>query len=219
MKSKILIIIALSAFALKANAQTEKGQNVIGLSGYYTTSEANTTTTYDKRSETKLSLNYAHFIKRNLALGLSISHNSQKSFVQSDYLFDLGTFYALGRAYSDTKTHFVTIGPYLRQYIDVSSKFKLYAELTASYSFGWQRNDYVSPSRMINAGDYTSYNAAINTGVAFYPTKKISIDLGFNLASYANSKVNYKNVSNAREEKFDSGLKSFKPMLGVNFHF
>lgn len=219
MKSKILLLIVLTAYSYSVNAQTQKGKNVFGITGLYASNEENSLTSGSKTTEMKIGINYGRFIYKNLEIGVNASYNWQRSFTQSDYLIDFGSSYTLGKALTETDLTYGTVGIYLKHYIDLSEKFKLYNELFASFGLGKQQNEYIAISRKLNSGRYTSYSAGLNTGLAYFPTKKISINLGINVVNFDKTEANYKNSPNERSENFTFGLKSLKPMLGINFHF
>jgi hypothetical protein len=219
MKSKLLIMIALLAVVSTAKAQTEKGQNVIGLTASYSSNETNTVTEITTRSEANFGLNYGRFFWKNLAIGLTASYQTSKSFVPSDYLFNSGPQPALGKVYTDTRMHNFAVGTYLRHYIGLSDKLKFYSELTGKVGFGKQSSDYASPNRTYRSGDFTSYQASANAGIVFFPVKRIGIELGVNLASYTHATAAYPNSPNEKSVNFSSGLNNFKPMVGINFHF
>jgi hypothetical protein len=219
MKSKLLTMIALLAVVGTVKAQTEKGKNVIGLAASYSSNDTHTLKELTTRSEANFGLNYGRFFWKNLAIGLTASYHTSKSFVPSDYLYTFTPEPTLGKAYTDTRINNFAVGTYLRHYIDISEKLKFYSELTGKVGFGKQSNEYISPNRNYRSGDFTSYQASANAGIVFFPVKRIGIELGVNLASYTHATATYPNSPNEKSVDFSSGLNNFKPMIGINFHF
>jgi hypothetical protein len=223
MKSKILFIIALSVFAFKASAQTEKGQNVVGLIASYEKSSSNDMRTWTTKRDFSARASYGHFFLKNLVVGFTLGYSDGKSEIPNPDLIELigatNYRYVQGMGLTRTFNHHVSLGPYIRHYVNLSEKFKFYSELTASIGFGKQSNDYYFMGVTPYSGGYRNYNATLNAGAAFYPTKRIGIELGVNVLSYSRSRTDYGVNRDELSKDFSVGLNNFRPMLGVNFHF
>jgi hypothetical protein len=195
MKSKIFFIIILSAFALKSNAQTEKGQNVAGLAASYHKSSSNDMKTWTTDRDFSARISYGHFIERNFVIGFTLGYSDGKSEIPNPDLIELAgptnNRYIVGMGLTRTYNHHVSLGPYIRHYINISQKFKFYSELVATIGFGKQSGGYYFGGATTYSGGYRSYNADLNTGAAFYPTKRIGIELGVNVLSYSKTRTDY----------------------------
>ena len=162
------------------------------------------------------------FSQKNIAIGLIAGFNQEKTVLPSADFYNVpgsdNDFLSYG--FTDTEYRYFTLGPYLRHYVNIAEKFKFYSEFIATIGFGKQTNDYYFPGGESFSGDYKKYNASINTGLAFFPTKKIAVELGFNLLSYSKFRTDYDNSNrNESSKKFSVGLNDFRPMIGVSFHF
>lgn len=223
MKFKILMITALTMLAFNVNAQTEKGKNVVGLTASYQKTSSNDMRTWTTKRDFSGKASYGHFFLKNLVIGFTAGYSDGKSEIPNSDIFELAgpTNYRYVQSMGLTRTdyHYVALGPYIRHYIDLSEKFKLYNELTASIGFGKQSNNYYFGGVTSYSGGYRNYNAALNTGIAFYPTKQIGIELGINVLSYSKSRTDYGVNRDELSKDFSVGLNNFRPMLGVNFHF
>ncbi|MDQ7948005.1 MAG: outer membrane beta-barrel protein [Pedobacter sp.] len=221
MKSKILGLLALIVIAGKAHAQTEQGKNLLGGSASYTSSKKSTLKDYfNEKNDAQVGLSFGHFFWKNLSLGVKASYNSGTSKVTTDYLYNYngGTFYMLVNAYTDTEYRYAAVGPFARYYIDLSGRFKIYSELAAAFGFGKQKNMFVAPQREYHSGHYKSRDFSLNAGAAIYPTKKLAIEIGFNLGSYSYATAEYGDTFE-RTKGFSFGLNNFKPILGIGYHF
>ncbi|CAH0271294.1 hypothetical protein SRABI27_04255 [Pedobacter sp. Bi27] len=216
MKKQLLTLVALCAIAMATHAQTEKGDNLIGGSLSISSSKTESPN-YEKRYFYGINPSYAHFFSKNLAIGLIAGAGYTKNFNSS---FDANTNITHTRT-SKQKTF--SIGPVVRYYVDIVDKFKAFGQFSGTIGFakinesGSIRNSY---SIMPNT-KFTQYNASIRPGLAFFPTKKFGIELGFSLLSY--HKIDYGDQSAANiwyeAEAFEFGLNTFDPFLGFNFHF
>jgi hypothetical protein len=223
MKSKFLLIVVICAIALGAKAQTEKGQNMVGLSASYEKSSSNDMKTWTTNRAFSARASYGHFFLKNLAVGITAGYNDGKSEIPSPDLYELvgptSYRYVQGMGLTRTFNHYFALGPYIRHYVNLSEKFKFYSELTASFGFGKQSNDYYFGGVTSYSGNYRNYNAALNTGAVFFPTKRIGIELGLNVLSYTKSTTDYGINSDEVSKDFTVGLNNFRPTIGINFHF
>lgn len=211
----------LCAIALTSNAQTEKGQNLIGgaigFSSNKETHPANTNGSNNRTTSFSISPRYGHFFAKNLAIGLSAGYINDK------------TTYDYNQSITATnqdviKSHEFNVGPYLRYYVDIVDKFKFYGQFNASISFGKGNRTYSPFDVQRTAIDtkLNGYNVGISPGFAFFPTKKWAIEFSFPLVAYNKQTTKYQ-VSNSElkytSEAFSSGISSFNPSIGLNFHF
>jgi opacity protein-like surface antigen len=151
-----------------------------------------------------------------LAIGLAIGANHSKMTSTS---FD--TFYNTQNT-TVNKTRSYDISPLLRYYVDINEKFKIFGQFNAGIGFGKSSQLSSNPGGFDANVKTTTYSASIKPGIAIFPSKKIAIELGFTLFSYAKSDNNASGTQlayNYKMENFNFGFNSFTPNLGVNFHF
>jgi hypothetical protein len=216
MKKQLLTLVAVCAIAMAANAQTEKGNNLIGGSLSISSSKTESSN-FEKRNSYSINPSYAHFFSRNLAIGLIAGASYSKNFNSN---FDSNTNITSTRT-SKQKTF--SVGPIVRYYVDIVDKLKAFGQFSGTIGFAKTNETGSIPynySIMPNA-KFTQYNASLRPGLVFFPTKKFGIELGFSLLSY--NKIDYDGQLPPNTwyeaEAFEFGLNTFDPFLGFNFHF
>lgn len=207
----------LCAIAFTANAQTEKGKNLIGGSFNFFTANAEQSNNTFKQNEFSAGPNFGHFFNKNLAIGLNVGYSYSKVTTSYDQLTAANGSYIITTITQTQKQNNTNIGPFIRYYVDITDKFKFFGQFNASVGFGKSEQSNTIPSE----SKITTYNANVIPSMAFFPTKKIAIELGFNLVSYNNSTSKYDvaNFEDSKSEGFKFGFNSINPSLGVNFHF
>lgn len=227
MKSKLLTTALLFAIALSASAQTEKGKNLIGgaISYNRTSGKSDNTITNNNSNNNGKTYSitvapmYGHFVHKNLAIGLQLGYSYTKQNDQTlNYsLTPSGVTFITVNTTGTAKVYYG--GPFIRHYIDLADKFKIYNQFAGNIGRG---NQTISSQSSTLKSKYTSYGAAINSGLTFFPVKKLAVELGFDVISYNSAKTTTEQNNTASVERsntFNFGLSSFNPSLGVNFHF
>lgn len=197
-KMKKIVLVAIFAVAgLTASAQTEKGNVLLGGSIGLGTSKSDA-------SGAKSSTNFeimpkaGYFVSNNTAVGLGLGYEYNK--------FSNGE-----------KSDVFTVAPFGRAYKNLSDQFKFFGELSVPLAFGSEKNAAGDKD-----GESTSIGVALAPGFAFFPTKKVAIELAFSGISYSNIKTedaNGNKVDAASGSSFNIGANFFAPSLGVAFHF
>lgn len=216
MKKQLLTLVAVCAIAMASHAQTEKGDNLIGGSLSISSSKTESPNS-EKRNFYGINPSYAHFFSKNLAIGLitgaSYSKNSNKNF---------DSYYNLTSTRTSKQKSF-SVGPMVRYYVNIVDKLKAFGQFSGTIGFVKTNEIYDGPYNYNLTPDtkFTQYNAAIRPGLAFFPTKKLGLELGFSLLSYSKTDYDGKEPSNIwyETEAFDFGFNTFNPFLGFNFHF
>jgi hypothetical protein len=228
MKKQLLTLVAVCAIAMAANAQTEKGDNLVGGSigfSYDKREPLNSGTTFATSNSKSFNIapRFAHFFGKNLAVGLQVGYAKNKTNSTSTYFQGNGS---LQFSNSTTNSNSFNAIPYIRYYVDVADKFKFFGEGDFGVAFGKTKYNYAYSGD--NISQTTSYNttqylASVNPGFAFFPSKKWAIEFSFPLISYNKYKqkddsinVNSEASSN---ESFTFAFSSFSPSIGFNFHF
>lgn len=214
MKNKLVFAALLCIFSFKVNAQTEKGKMMLG--GYASIN------TYKSESQDIQKSNYfntslrtAYFIKDNLAIGLGLLYYRMKN-TQSDpaNLNPLST--QINNSYG--------LSPFVRYYFNINEKFKIFNELAINGSIGKSKYDNESYPGVSNDNKFKQFGLNIQSGLAFFPVKKIAIEFSFPMLNYRKTFNEEKyqenpNVFKTNPEEFQIGIDSFKPTIGINYHF
>ncbi|MCX2476721.1 autotransporter outer membrane beta-barrel domain-containing protein [Pedobacter sp. MC2016-05] len=226
MKKQLLLVAVLCTAAFISNAQTDKGNTMIGGSIGYGKNELKpaNTTNYGASESTFFNVvpRVGHFFSKNLAIGLGIGYNETKNV--SDQFFTIGNTPIVTTSIQRNKSF--NVGPFVRYYLDITDKFKFFGQANFDVAFG-KINQSLSGTGNFDyqsvVSKSTTYNASINPGFAFFPAKKWAVEFSFPLLAY--SKQNSKgdddnqNVTAYKSNSFTFGLNTFLPNLGFNFHF
>lgn len=235
MKSKLLITGILCAIAFTANAQTEKGKNLInGSVGFSSTERSfgdnniNSSGNYlEKTKIVSIMPRFGHFISNNLALGLGVGYAYSKSISDRNY----SSASSIDLSHQVAKQSSINFSPFVRYYIDIAEKFKFFGQISPSIGFGKGEQSisqsFYNGTQTINnlsAGDwkFTTYGAEINPGFAFFPSKRWAIEFSFPLIKYAKTKPNNQGTNTitlGSSEDFSFATSSFNPNIGFSFHF
>lgn len=235
MKSKLLLVAALCAVAFSANAQTEKGRSLLnGSVGFWSNKSRDgnnpNNSLYNYTNKGKgfnISPSFAHFFSDNIAFGIALAYNNNR-YVTDNSSFDGSYGYINSRV---EKLQNFRIGPFARYYVDITHEFKFFGQLNAAIGFGNgnisgnETNYFTNPNAPIQSIDVdrdyksTIYGASINSGFAFFPTKRWAIEFSFPLIDYTKVKPKEDNMYILETENFSFATSSFNPNIGVNFHF
>lgn len=226
MKKQLFAMAVLCAVALTSNAQTEKGNNLIGGSLSYGRQKRTPENLYNFNSVKSTSFSiiprFGHFISNNLAIGLSVGFNRNENLNEVNSYS--GTSTLIYNYENTSKT--LNIGPFVRYYVNIVDKFKFFGQGNAFVAFGKSVSLDGGSITVIPRNDTyktTAYSATVNPGFAFFPTKHWAFEVLFPLISYNKYKVkddgNNVNSQAYQDEGFNFGLDSFSPIIGLNYHF
>lgn len=200
MKKLLLSMVAVAAFAFTTQAQTEKGNVLLGGNVGFNTSKIDGAAKSDVNFSIVPSVGY--FVSDNFAIGTGVGYNYNKQVSDKN----------LNQAFE--------VSPFGRYYVDLSDQFKFFGQLSVPMAFG--NNKYVDEQGEVGDKYATTTNIGVNVapGFAFFPTKRIGIEVSMNGLGY--NHFNVKNEITGNETKANSfGLDAdtFAPKLGVMFHF
>lgn len=194
---KVLLVAVLAVAGLTASAQTEKGKILVGGSIGLGTEKSDV----DGAESTvnfEIVPKVGYFVSNNIAVGLGLGYEYNKF---SD----------------DSKEDQVTVAPFGRYYKNLSDQFKFFGELSVPIGFGSAKDEDGEKE-----WESTSFGVAVAPGFAFYPTKKIGIELAFSGINFESRKVedgDGDKIDAASGTSFGIGANFFAPRLGVVFHF
>ena len=204
-------------FCVAAYAQTEKGKIIVGGNVEFNTVKINSQ--FDQKiTSLNLGPTIGLFVGKNTALGIGLNYNYRKEAPQQQINTVNGviTITEIG----GSKYNLYGVSPFLRHYIDLHEKIKLFGELNSSFMFG--KSEVIVPDGIYdNNTKMTIYRAGISPGITFFPHKKLAIEFKAPLFTYHGEKHKYENRSyddtSTHQLSFGSDLNRLS--LGVNFHF
>jgi hypothetical protein len=215
MKNTLIFAVLLCIFSLQANAQTEKGKIILG--GYTSFS------THKLKGQSDQRINYfstalrpAYFLSNNLAIGLGLLFNYN---VTKHPSFKDGTEFQ-----SKNTNRNYGLAPFARYYFNISEKFKIFNELSINGNIGDSKYVFAQDPVYNSAYKFKGFGAVAKPGLAFFPAKKFAIEFSFPMLSYQKSFTETKSERNfidfkSNGDEFKIGIDTFKPEIGVNFHF
>lgn len=205
MKKLLLSITALCAIVLTSNAQTEKGNFLLGGTASYQSSKSDAE---GAKAFENLSIvpNLGYFVADNFAVGTGVGYNYAK----------------LPFASVTGRTESFVVSPFGRYYVGLSDQFKFFGQASVPMAFGTTKSTDANGETGDKTGTSTAIGVALSPGFAFYPTKRIGIELAIRGAAY-NSRTVKDNDDNklkgAGSEEFSIGTDFFTPQIGIQFHF
>ncbi|MNK03558.1 hypothetical protein D3C87_214070 [compost metagenome] len=212
MKSKLFIMAALCAIAFKTNAQTEKGNFLLGGAVNFSTSK-NESQSPEKKTAFGVLPRMGYFVSDNWAVGTSLSYSIAKS---KGYITASAGEINFGSQQSN-----YGISPFVRYYTRIADNFKFFGDFNVSASRGIRKNVDEHGKAGNTTSKSTTYGTAISPGLAFFPAKKWAIEFQFPLVGYVHQK-DTPEIAGQIPYKYDSlsfGFSSFSPAIGVNYHF
>ena len=219
---KLLTIAMLCTSALAANAQTEKGKFILGGTIGYSSNKSEGSTSSQKETNLDLLPSAGYFVRENLALGLGIGYS--RSIRDVNYKSEPSVHYA----YYNRKdiTNYFAISPFIRHYVNLSEKFKYFSQFSVPMKWGNIRSEdgANNPAADVipdSKSKTTSISLAIEPGFAYFPTKKIGIQLTVGRLSYVWDKTEDKANSFNKDVKshtFNLGTNFLSPGIGIQFY-
>jgi len=208
MKKLLLSLIAVSALAFSTQAQTEKGNLVVGGTVQYKSEKVDGASKSNQTFQIIPSAGY--FVADNLAIGTGIGYQYAKSYGAS-----LG-----GVTLPSLQTSAFVISPFARAYKGVTDQFKFFGQLSVPMSFGNNKVGDANGDNLTKIGKNNTIGIALSPGFAFFPTKKLGIEFAVQGISYNDNKLenaNGEKISGSKD--FNIGADFFAPKIGVQFYF
>lgn len=200
MKKLLLSMVAVAAFAFTTQAQTEKGNVMLGGNVGFSTSKTDGAAKSDVNFSIVPSVGY--FVSDNFAIGTGVGYTSSK------------------QVSNKTLNEAFEVAPFGRYYVNLSDQFKFFGQLSVPMAFGNNKlvdNDGETGDKYAST---TNIGVTVAPGFAFFPTKRIGIEVSMNGLGYNNLKVKNEVTGNEVESNsFGLDLDTFAPKLGVMFHF
>lgn len=202
MKKLFLSVFAVAALAFNTQAQTEKGKIMLGGNLAFDSQKSD----FDNaKSNTSFEIvpSVGYFVADNIAVGTGVGYSFDKN---------IGT----------AKSEAFVVSPFGRYYTNLSDQFKFFGQLSVPMEFGSRTAIDAAGDEGAKIGNSTQIGVALSPGFAFFPTKKIGIELALNGLSYTNYRVQDANENDVKGAGYDNvsfGTNFFAPKLGIQFHF
>jgi len=202
MKKLLFSIFAVAAMGVSTQAQTEKGTIMLGGNLAF---ESQKSDADNAKANTSFEIvpNVGYFVADNMALGTGIGYSYDKR---------VGTF----------KNEAFVVSPFGRYYANVSDQFKFFGQLAVPMEFGSTHAVNAQGDEGAKLGKSTQIGVALSPGFAFFPSKKVGIELALNGLSYTNLRVKDADDRTVKGSGYDNvsfGTNFFAPKLGIQFHF
>ncbi|MES2276291.1 MAG: outer membrane beta-barrel protein [Bacteroidota bacterium] len=201
MKKILIAIIALLCVSKISNAQTEKGNQTLGVnlsysyiksSNYSTNSGSGPATQTNNNKSFNIGPDYSYFIADNLDLGVSLQYgtNSQDNGYNNQYANQHGHGYGADL--------------FLRKYCLYDHKVGIRAGGHVGYTYGYTQyansgnNSFYDYSSKSN-----SYIAGAGLELVYYPAKKLGVAASMGNISYTHAKVDSGNQGSTKLDNFN----------------
>ncbi|SMD02773.1 outer membrane beta-barrel protein [Pedobacter africanus] len=201
MKKLLLSLVAVAGIAFGTQAQTEKGKFIVGGTVGLNSTKEDGADKADFRFEVSPSVGY--FVSDNFAVGTGVGYAYDKAVSQGSL------------------TKGFQVAPFGRYYVGLSDQFKFFGQLAVPMVFGNMKDvDEVTGDVGNKTGSVTQIGVKLSPGFAFFPTKRVGIEvsvdgLGYNNLSVKDELTGIKTKTNS----FGLDASTITPKLGVMFHF
>ncbi|MCX2451968.1 outer membrane beta-barrel protein [Pedobacter sp. PLR] len=213
MKKLLLSLVAVSAFAFGAQAQTEKGKIIVGGNVAFDTHKSDAAGA-KSNSSFQIVPSVGYFVSDNIAVGTGIGYGYSKT---NGVAGPDNTTLRNG-----VKNTAFVVNPFGRYYANLSESFKFFGQLSVPMAFGKDKAVDADGHTGAKTGSTTEIGVALSPGFAFYPTKKIGIEFALNGLNYNTLRkedANGDKMKGAGYDEFSFGANFFSPKIGVQFHF
>lgn len=205
MKKLLLSIALLGGVVLTSQAQTDKGDVILGGNVSFNTIKTDAS---GANSSYDLSIvpNVGYFVDDNIAIGTGIGYQTSRL----DEASELG------------KTEAFVIAPFGRYYAPISNNFKFFGQLSVPMAFGTVKAIDDNLDTGDKTGSSTSIGVALSPGFAYFPSSKVGLEFAINGLSYNNYSVedgDGNSIKGAGHDSFSFGADFFAPSLGIHFYF
>ena len=219
---KILLTLALAAFAFTANAQFVIGGN-IGFS-HDADYDDNYTALYGSQANTDITIlpKVGYQLNDDMQIGAQLGWNYNYT---RNYL-------GAKDSYTSTPQSAIVIAPYFRSNLLKWKKFNVFCEAAISFELGLESKTHtfvngseVTGSPVKNGDNYTSFGIGVVPGLNYAFSNSFSMDIYVNLASIYWNATSYDGHAdhewgfgaNMSEQTLNAHLNNF--LIGFNYHF
>ncbi|HWW42514.1 porin family protein [Pedobacter sp.] len=204
MKKLLLSIAAVAALAFTTQAQTEKGNTMLGGNLSFLSTKANGAPKSDVSFSIVPSVGY--FVSNNFAIGTGVGYTYDKV--------------ANTAVTTGSLTQAFEVAPFGRYYVALSDQFKFFGQVAVPMQFGNYKSIDVQGNTSDKLGTTTNIGVTVAPGFAFFPTKHIGIEFSVNGLEYQHAQTKVEATgAKASSNSFGLDANTFAPKLGVMFHF
>lgn len=200
MKKVLLSLVAVAALTFGAQAQTEKGKIIVGGNVGFNSTKVDGAAKADFKFNVTPRVGF--FVANNIAIGTGVGYDYDKSVSEGQ---QTGAF---------------VVAPFGRYYVNLTDQFKFFGHLAVPLNFGTVKDVNANGDTGAKLGTANSFGVNLAPGFAFFPNKKIAIEVSVDGLSYTNLTLK-DDASGAKIKANGFGLEAntFAPKLGVQFHF
>jgi len=200
MKKLLLSLFAVSALAFSTQAQTEKGKVMLGGNVGFNTSKVDGASKADFNFRAIPNIGY--FVSDNIAIGTGVGYSYDKSVSNRN----------LNQAFE--------VAPFGRYYVGLSDQFKFFGQLSVPMAFGQNKAVNAEGDTGEKTASTTSIGAYLSPGFAFFPTKRVGIEVSVNGLGYNNYSVKNELTGNkVKTNNFGLNANTADINLGMQFYF
>jgi hypothetical protein len=201
MKKLLLSLVAVAGIAFGTQAQTEKGKFIVGGAVGLNSTKVDGADKADFRFNVVPSVGY--FVSDNFAVGTGVGYNYNKQVSEGSL------------------TESFEVAPFGRYYVGLSDQFKFFGQLSVPMQFGNYKDvDETTGDVGNKLGTSTQIGVKLSPGFAFFPTKKIGIEVSVDGLGYNNVSLKDEATGNkVKANSFGLDASTITPKLGVMFHF
>ncbi|MET1054519.1 MAG: outer membrane beta-barrel protein [Pedobacter sp.] len=208
MKKLLLSLLAVSALAFTTQAQTEKGNFMVGGDVEFNSNK----TDGDPKSDINFTVipSVGYFIAKDIAVGTGIGYQFSKTYSYATINPTTGF---------SNKTNTFVVSPFVRGYKGINDQFKFFGQLSVPMQFGNTKLGDVNGDNFTKVSKNNNVGVALSPGFAFFPSKKFGIEFSVNGISYNNHNFEDGNGNDDGGSKnFSIGANFFAPKIGVQFY-
>ncbi len=219
---KILLTLALAAFAFTANAQFVIGGN-IGFS-HDADYDDNYTAAYGSQANTDITIlpKVGYQLNDDMQIGAQLGWNYNYT----------RNYMGAKDSYTSTPQSAIVIAPYFRYNLLKWKKFNVFCEAAINFELGLESKTHtfvngseVTGSPVKNGDNYTSFGIGVVPGLNYAFSNSFSMDIYVNLASIYWNATSYDGHAdhewgfgaNMSEQTLNAHLNNF--LIGFNYHF
>lgn len=142
-------------------------------------------------------------------------------FISNNFAIGTGVGYEYNKEVSNkTQDGAFKVAPFGRYYVGLSDQFKFFGQLSVPLAFGELKATDANGDNAVKLGTTTKIGVELAPGFAFFPTKRIGIELSVKGLSYENYTLKAEGTgAKLKTNTFGLNADTFAPRLGVQFYF
>ena len=195
MRKLFLTMMTGLGFAVAVNAQTDKGNLMLGGNAAY--DHAKVVDVDGNTQKYTIMPQVGFFVQDNFALGLGVGYSGTTEKSPMDIKSTVGEF---------------AVSPFARLYKG-EGPVKFFGQLSVPMGWGTSKVDGNK------TGTTERYGAAVSPGIAYFPTNRLGIELSVKGLYYEHASIKPEVGPDTKVNEFGLNANSLLPTVGVNFYF